>query len=115
MNDSSNISYSSFNEITENINITRGDYRSTNASENAILVSGDIDVTLENISVTKTGDSDGGDNTSFYGTNSALIAKDRAHLTLKILLLKQMLLEQMEYLVMVALLLQIIHIVMVQQ
>ena len=33
--------------------------------------------------MTKTGDSDGGDNTSFYGTNSAIIAKDGANLTIK--------------------------------
>ncbi|MBP5656479.1 hypothetical protein J6X15_02760, partial [Candidatus Saccharibacteria bacterium] len=39
--------------------------------------------TLSNITVTKTGDSDGGDNTSFYGTNSAIIAKSGANLTIK--------------------------------
>ena len=38
---------------------------------------------LSGISVSKTGDSDGGDNTSFYGTNSAILAKGGANLTIK--------------------------------
>ncbi len=79
----SNVSYSSPNEITEATTLTSGEYTSSNEDENAILVSGDIEVSLANISVTKTGDSAGGDNTSFYGTNSAVIAKDGANLTLK--------------------------------
>ncbi len=83
MNGSPTISYASPNEITETTYITSGDYSSENASENAVLVSGDIDVTMENINITKTGDSDGGDNTSFYGTNSGIIAKDGVNLTLK--------------------------------
>ncbi len=82
-NASSNISYSSKNEITESTTLTSGDYSSSTADENALLVSDDIGVNLSNITVTKEGDSDGGDNTSFYGTNSAIIAKDGATLTLK--------------------------------
>ena len=78
-----NTSYSSQKEITENEEITKGDYNSSNSDENAISVSGDVEVTLSNISVTKTGDSDGGDNTSFYGTNSAIIAKEGANVTIK--------------------------------
>lgn len=31
-------------------------------------------VSLSDIIINKTGDSDGGDNTSFYGTNSAILA-----------------------------------------
>ena len=80
---SSSASYSAVREITSNENIESGDFSSTNADENAISVSGDIKSTLSDIIVTKTGDSDGGDNTSFYGTNSAIIAKGGANLTIE--------------------------------
>ena len=76
-------SYSSPKEITEDEVITSGNYKSSNADENAILVSGDADVSISNITIEKTGDSDGGDNTSFYGTNSAILAKDGANVTIK--------------------------------
>ncbi len=78
-----NISYSAVKEITKSATETSGEYESSKKDENTILVSGDIDVTLSNITVDKSGDSDGGDNTSFYGTNSGIIAKDGANLTLK--------------------------------
>ncbi len=77
------INYSATKEINEDTTIGDGEYPSKTADENAILVSGDIDVTLSNILVSKTGDSDGGDSTSFYGMNSALLAKSGANLNLK--------------------------------
>ena len=78
-----NATYSAKTEITEDETITKGTYESTTADENALSVSGDVTSTISNIKVTKTGDSAGGDNTSFYGTNSAIIVKDGANLTLK--------------------------------
>ena len=83
MNNSSSISYSAVKEIKEDTNITDKEYKSTTKDENVILVSGNIKSVLSGITVNKTGDSDGGDNTSFYGTNSAIIAKDGANLTIK--------------------------------
>jgi hypothetical protein len=83
MNNSSSATYSAVKEITSDDNITSGEYKSTNADENAISVSGNVKSTLSGITVNKTGDSDGGDNTSFYGTNSAIIAKGGANLTIK--------------------------------
>lgn len=80
---SSSASYASAKEITSDEEITSGEFASSTADENAISASGDIKATLSNITVTKTGDSDGGDNTSFYGTNSAIIAKSGANLTIK--------------------------------
>ncbi len=80
---SSSASYSAVKEITTNEEITSGEFSSTKSDENAISASGDINVILSNITVAKTGDSDGGDNTSFYGTNSAIIAKGGATLTVK--------------------------------
>lgn len=85
MEDVSNqsISYSSSKEMKEDADISSGDYSSNEIDQNAILVNGEVDVTLSNITVTKTGDSNGGDNTSFYGINSAILAKSGANLTLK--------------------------------
>ena len=83
MNNNSQATYSSVKEITEDEDISSGEYKSTNADENVISVSGNVKSTLSGIKVTKTGDSDGGDNTSFYGTNSAIIAKEGATLNIK--------------------------------
>ena len=82
-NEQSNIEYSSSNEIKEDKEITTGSYESSKSDENALSIDGDIDVTLSDITVTKTGDSDSGDATSFYGTNSAIIAKNGANLEIK--------------------------------
>ena len=83
MNNNSSVSYSAVKEITKDEDITSGEYKSSSADENAISVSGNIKSTLSDITVNKTGDSDGGDNTSFYGTNSAIIAKGGANVTIK--------------------------------
>ena len=83
MNNNSLTSYSAAKEITKDENITSGEYESTKSDENAISVSGSVKSTISGITVNKTGDSDGGDNTSFYGTNSAIIAKDGANVTIK--------------------------------
>ena len=82
-NNNTNISYSSKNEITSDTELKDETYESTSSDENAILVSGKINATIDNVTVNKTGDSDGGDNTSFYGTNSGIIAKDGSTVTIK--------------------------------
>ena len=79
----SSVTYSSPKEIKSDEDITEGSYESTNADENTILVTGNVKSNLSNITVEKTGDSDGGDSTSFYGNNSAILAKDGANLTIK--------------------------------
>lgn len=84
MNGGSNsASYSAIKEITSDTTITDGTYTSTNSDENAIMVSGDATADISNVTVTKSGDSDGGDSTSFYGTNSGIIAKDGATLNIE--------------------------------
>ena len=80
---SSSASYSAVKEITTDETIESGEFNSSNADENAIMATGEVKVSLAGISVTKTGDSDGGDSTSFYGTNSAILAKGGANLTIK--------------------------------
>ena len=83
MNNNSSATYSAVKEITKDEDITSGEYKSTKADENVISISGDVKSTLSGIIVSKTGDSDGGDNTSFYGTNSAILAKGGANVTIK--------------------------------
>lgn len=80
---SSSASYSAVKEITTDETIESWEFNSSNADENAIMATGEVKVSLAGISVTKTGDSDGGDSTSFYGTNSAILAKGGANLTIK--------------------------------
>lgn len=82
MNNNTSISYSGAKEITKDEDLTDGEYSSSTADQNSILVTGNIKSNLSNITVTKTGDSDGGDNTSFYGTNSGILAKDGANVTI---------------------------------
>lgn len=81
-NSNDKLNYQAVTTINENDNITSGKYSSNTADENAIMVSGNIDVSLSNIDVTKSGDSDGGDESSFYGNNSAILAKDGANLNI---------------------------------
>lgn len=79
----SNITYTANKEISEDSTIESWEYSSTTSNENAIISTGDVDVNLSNITVDKTGDSDGGDSSNFYGNNSAILAKNGANLTIK--------------------------------
>ena len=55
---------------------------STTADENTILINTTDDVTITNSTVTKTGDSDGGDNCNFYGQNAAVLVEGGSTTTL---------------------------------
>ena len=57
-------------------------YASTTADESALLISTSDNVTISNATVTKTGDSDGGDNCNFYGLNAAVLVKDGSTTTI---------------------------------
>ena len=83
MNVNSNVTYTATKEITEDTTLNSGEFTSTTANENGLLVNGDVEATLSNITVDKSGDSDGGDTSNFYGNNSAILAKSGANLTLK--------------------------------
>lgn len=78
-----NIVYSGAFNITKDTEILSGSYNSANVDENAVLVNGNLNATIKNITVEKTGDSNGGDTTSFYGVNSAILAKSGANLSLE--------------------------------
>lgn len=77
-----NTTYKGVTEITSDTTLKNESYSSTDEDENALLISGKVSVTASDIEVTKTGDSDGGDATSFYGTNSAILAKGGSTLTI---------------------------------
>ena len=51
-------------------------YQSTKADENALLITTKEAVNIDQPAVSKTGNSDGGDNCSFYGVNAAVLVKD---------------------------------------
>ena len=56
-------------------------YAADEADESALLIAADAAVEITNPTVTKTGDSAGGDSCSFYGLNAAVLAKDGAAVT----------------------------------
>ena len=69
----SSFEYTAATEITEAAEEADGTYTSDTADESALIVNTADEVTLVNPTVTKTGDSNGGDNCNFYGLNAALL------------------------------------------
>ena len=57
-------------------------YASSAADENALLIDTEQAVTVTNPTVTKSGDSDGGDNCNFYGINSGIMVKGGGTVTI---------------------------------
>ena len=75
---SASIDYSAATEITSAAEQSGQTYKSSTSDESALLISTSDAVTIENATVTKTGDSDGGDSCNFYGLNAAVLVKDGA-------------------------------------
>lgn len=78
----SSVTYAAATEISSADTLTDGIYLSDSADENAILIDTDETVTLTNATVTKSGDSDGGDSCNFYGLNAAVLAKGGAEVNI---------------------------------
>ncbi len=76
------VNWSGATEITSATTETGKTYNSETANENALLIDTNEAVTLSNITVSKTGDSDGGDATSFYGTNAGILVKGGSNTTI---------------------------------
>lgn len=72
---SSSVTYSGATSISSSDTQTNQTYSSTSADENALLIDTSDSVTITNPTVTKSGDSDGGDNCNFYGINSGIMVK----------------------------------------
>ena len=73
---SADINYVGATTISEETTASGESYSSETADESALIVEGSTSVTLTNPTVTKTGDSEGGDNCNFYGVNAGVLAKD---------------------------------------
>ena len=69
----SSFEYMAATEITEAAEQADQTYASETVDESALIVNTTDAVTITNPTVTKTGDSNGGDNCNFYGLNAALL------------------------------------------
>ena len=70
-------SYTAVNEYIEDTTVSSETIESTGTDENAALISSGANVTLDNDTITRTSaDSQGGDNSSFYGVGAAVLATD---------------------------------------
>lgn len=70
-------SYDAVSEYTTDADVDGETFESTGTDENAIHVYGGADVTLNNITVTRSSEeSSGGDNSSFYGVGAAILTTD---------------------------------------
>lgn len=68
--------------ISKADDLTDGVYVSETSDENALLINTGESVSLTELSVSKTGDSAGGDNCSFYGINAAVLAMGGANVSI---------------------------------
>ena len=73
---STDIDYSGVVEISSADTQSGQTYASAASDESALLISTSDAVSITDPTVTKTGDSDGGDNCNFYGLNAAVLVKD---------------------------------------
>ncbi|MCR4960968.1 MAG: hypothetical protein K6A74_05900 [Lachnospiraceae bacterium] len=79
---SADIDYTGSKEVASAGTVSGETISSTTADESAILVSTSDEVTISNVTVTKSGDSDGGDNCNFYGLNATVLVKDGSTTTI---------------------------------
>ncbi len=77
------IKYAGATQLTAATTETGKAYESTKTDECALLIDTKEAVTIAQPSVNKTGDSDGGDNCSFYGVNAALLVKGGSTTTIR--------------------------------
>ena len=73
---SADVAYTGAVEISSGDTQEGQSYASSSSDENALLVATADEVTITDPAVTKSGDSDGGDNCNFYGLNAAVLVKD---------------------------------------
>lgn len=80
---SANITYAGATELTAGATESDRTYRSDKPDESALLISTKDTVNITQPMIGKTGNSNGGDNCSFYGVNAALLAKGGGTTTIK--------------------------------
>ena len=71
----SEVKYSSSTEITSATSQNDKTYSSDTAEKSALIISTADKANITNPTITKTGDSDGGDNCNFYGQNATVLVK----------------------------------------
>lgn len=71
------------NTFNKDTTISDKSYNSSNKDENVIRVENSAKVSLNNVSITKTGDSSSSENSDFYGLNAGILARDKSTLTIK--------------------------------
>ena len=76
------VTYTAATEITSADEQSGETYASETSDESALIIDTTDDVTIDNPTVTKTGDSDGGDSCNFYGLNASLLAMGGANVTI---------------------------------
>ena len=79
---SADIDYTAAVEISSADTQSGKTYNSSTADESALLIATSDAVTIDSPTVSKTGDSDGGDNCNFYGLNAAVLVKDGSNTTI---------------------------------
>ena len=72
---SSSVTYSATVEISDSETQTDQTYSSSSSDVSALMISTDKAVTITDPTVSKSGDSNGGDNCNFYGQNAAVLVK----------------------------------------
>lgn len=77
------IKYTGATSLTATATETSKAYESSKTDESALLVSTKEAVNISQPNINKTGDSDGGDNCSFYGVNAAMLVKGGSVTTIK--------------------------------
>ena len=80
---SANITYAGATELTAGATESGRTYQSDKPDESALLISTKEAVNITQPMIGKTGNSNGGDNCSFYGVNAALLAKGGGTTTIK--------------------------------
>ena len=81
-NQGTSVTWTGAKEISAEASESEQAYTSTSADENALLIDTDAAVTITDPTVTKSGDSDGGDNCNFYGINSGIMVKGGGTVTI---------------------------------
>ena len=79
---SADIDYTGAVEISSADSQNGQTYASSTSDESALLISTTDEVSITDPEVTKSGDSDGGDNCNFYGLNAAVLVKDGSTTTI---------------------------------
>ena len=79
---SASFTYTAATEIVSAATLADGEYLSSNTDESALIINTTESVAILNPTVTKTGDSNGGDNCNFYGLNAAVLAMGGADVTI---------------------------------